>query len=45
MAFVAIVFGTLPIGWGVTPLVLLPLQFVALVVILYVFGKKVEENP
>lgn len=44
MASVAIVFGTLPIGWGVTPLVLLPLQFVALVIILYVFGKKVEEN-
>jgi Na+/H+ antiporter NhaC len=42
MAAVAIVFGTLPIGWGVSPLVLLPLQFVALIVILCVFGKKVE---
>lgn len=42
MAAVAIVFGTLPIGWGVSPLVLLPLQLVALIVILCVFGKKVE---
>lgn len=42
MAAVAIVFGTLPIGWGVSPLVLLPLQFVALVVILFVFGRRVE---
>jgi Na+/H+ antiporter NhaC len=44
MATVAIVFGTLPIGWGVSPLVLLPLQVVVLVVILFVFGKKVEEG-
>ena len=44
MATVAIVFGTLPIGWGVSPLVLLPIQFVALVVILFVFGKQVEEQ-
>ena len=44
MATVAIVLGTLPIGWGVSPLVLLPLQVVALIVILMLFGKKVEEN-
>lgn len=42
MAAVAIVFGTLPIGWGFSPLVLLPLQFVALVGILVVFGRRVE---
>jgi hypothetical protein len=42
MATVAIVFGTLAIGWGVSPLVLLPLQFSALVVILFVFGRRME---
>lgn len=44
LATVAIVFGTLPIGWGVSPLVLLPIQFVALAVILCVLGSKVEER-
>ena len=43
MAAVAIIFGTLPIGWGISPLVLLPLQFVVLIVILCMFGKKVEK--
>ncbi len=40
MGKVAIVFGTLPIGWGVPPLVLL--QYSTLMLILFVFGSRVE---
>lgn len=40
LATVAIVLGTLPIGFGVSPLVLLPLQAIALVTVLMIFGRK-----
>ena len=39
---VAILLGTLPIGWGVSVWILLPLQAVALVVLLRTFGTRVE---
>jgi Na+/H+ antiporter NhaC len=39
---VAIIFGTLPIGWGVSVWVLWPLQIVALVGMLRVFGTRIE---
>ncbi len=43
VAFVSIVLGTLPLGWGVSVWLLLPLQLAALLAILMTFGKKVEE--
>jgi Na+/H+ antiporter NhaC len=39
---VAILLGTLPAGWGVSPLLLVPLQFAALVLVMRRFGKRVE---
>lgn len=42
--FVSIVLGTLPLGWGVSVWLLLPLQFVTLLIILRLFGKKVDEE-
>lgn len=42
VAGVTILLGTLPIGWGVSVWVLMPLQFVALVVGILAFGRRVE---
>lgn len=42
VAGVSIGLGTIPIGWGISIWILLPLQLVALVVILLVFGRRVE---
>jgi Na+/H+ antiporter NhaC len=39
---VAILLGTLPAGWGVSPLLLVPLQFAALVLVMRRFGRRVE---
>ena len=39
---VAILLGTLPVGWGVSPLLLVPLQFAALVLVMRRFGRRVE---
>ncbi|QDS98255.1 Na+/H+ antiporter NhaC family protein [Adhaeretor mobilis] len=39
----SILLGTLPLGWGVSVWLLLPLQVVALVVIVMTFGKKTED--
>lgn len=44
IALVAIVLGTLPIGWGVSPMVVLPLQWLALIGVLFVFGEKVDDG-
>ena len=42
VAAVGVVFGTLPVGWGLSVWLLLPMQFVGLVVVLLVAGKPVE---
>jgi Na+/H+ antiporter NhaC len=39
---VAILLGTLPAGWGVSPWLLVPLQFAALVLVMRRFGRRVE---
>ncbi|MFM2003389.1 MAG: hypothetical protein RI963_2815 [Planctomycetota bacterium] len=39
---VAIVLGTLPAGWGVSPWLLVPLQFAALALFMRRFGRRVE---
>lgn len=44
MALLAIVFGTIPLGWGVSVWVLLPLQFVAIYVLLVTICPKVESQ-
>ncbi len=44
VAGVNILFGTLPLGFGVPVVVLLPLQCAAVVMILLVFGRRVETN-
>ena len=44
VAVVSILLGTVPIGFGVSIWILLPLQFVALVVILWFMGKRVTEE-
>jgi Na+/H+ antiporter NhaC len=38
---VAVVLGTLPVGWGVSLWILLPLQLLALAAVLQIFGKQV----
>ena len=38
---VAIVLGTLPIGWGVSVWVLLPIQIAALIGVVRIFGSQV----
>jgi Na+/H+ antiporter NhaC len=43
-AGVAIVLGTLPAGFGVSPLILLPVGMLALFVIIRVFGHPVDES-
>ena len=43
VAAVAVLFGTLPLGWGVSVWILLPVQVVVLLVLLMVGGKRVEE--
>jgi Na+/H+ antiporter NhaC len=42
VAAVAVLFGTLPLGWGVSVWILLPMQAVVLIVFLRVVGRKVE---
>ena len=44
VAVVSIVLGTLPLGYGVSIWILVPLQFAALIGILMVFGKVAEET-
>lgn len=41
-AIVSVVFGTLPLGWGMSVWLLLPLQTVALFTVVRVVGQKVE---
>jgi len=43
VAAVSILCGTLPLGWGVSVWLLLPLQVVALGIVVAVVGKKVEQ--
>ncbi len=43
VATVSVVCGTLPLGWGVSVWLLLPLQVVALFVVLALFGRKAED--
>ena len=42
VAAVSVIFGTLPLGWGVSVWLLLPLQAVALFAVLAMAGQKVE---
>jgi len=42
VAVVAVLFGTLPLGWGVSVWLLLPAQAIVLIVILRVVGRQVE---
>ena len=42
VAAVVVLFGTLPLGWGVSVWILLPVQAVVLVIFLRVVGQKVE---
>ena len=42
VAVVAVLFGTLPLGWGVSVWILLPIQAVVLFVFLMMVGKRVE---
>lgn len=42
-ALVAILLGTLPIGWGVSVWILLPLQFIALIGIVFCIGSVADE--
>lgn len=42
VAAVSVIFGTLPLGWGVSVWLLLPLQAVALFALLAIAGQKVE---
>ncbi|MCH8100979.1 MAG: hypothetical protein IIB74_11160 [Proteobacteria bacterium] len=44
VAAVSVIFGTLPLGWGVSVWLLLPLQVVALFVVLAIAGQKVETS-
>ncbi|MCA9231864.1 MAG: hypothetical protein KDA57_14540 [Planctomycetales bacterium] len=44
VAVVTILLGTLPLGWGVSVWVLLPLQVVALVAVLMLFGQRPEAS-
>jgi len=44
VATVSVVFGTLPLGWGVSVWLLLPLQVVALFVVLTLFGQKADST-
>jgi Na+/H+ antiporter NhaC len=41
VGLVSVVLGTLPLGWGVSVWILLPLQLVALVAVLRIVGKRV----
>jgi Na+/H+ antiporter NhaC len=41
---VAIGFGTLPVGWGVSVWILWPLQIAMLIVMLRIFGTRVEST-
>ncbi len=43
IAVISVVFGFIPAGLGVSPLVSLPLGLIAIFTILMIFGKKVEE--
>ncbi len=43
VAFVAILFGTLPLGWGVSVWILLPLQVIGIIVLLALAGKDAEK--
>jgi len=43
VAIVSIVFGFLPAGFGIPPIVTLPIGIIVLVLIFLIFGKKVEE--
>lgn len=42
VAGVTVLLGTLPLGWGISVWVLLPLQFAAIVVGIVAFGRRVE---
>ncbi len=42
---VSILLGTLPLGWGVSVWLLLPLQLIALITLLMLIGTKVEDVP
>ncbi len=42
VAAVSVIFGTLPLGWGVSVWLLLPLQVIALFAVLAIAGQKVE---
>jgi Na+/H+ antiporter NhaC len=44
VATVAVLLGTLPLGWGVSVWILLPLQGIMLLVILLIFGQRVEDT-
>ena len=41
----SVLLGTLPVGWGVSPWVLLPLQLGSLVLIVRWFGQTSEAGP
>lgn len=42
VATIGVVLGTLPLAWGLSVWLLLPLQFLGLITILLIFGKKVD---
>ncbi|MCR9116542.1 MAG: hypothetical protein NXI22_06255 [bacterium] len=42
-AAAAILFGTLPAGFGVSPLIVLPIGFISLLACLLIFGKRITE--
>lgn len=44
IAGVSVLLGTLPLGWGVSLWLLLPMQLVALVTIVWIVGQPVEER-
>ncbi|MEQ8837111.1 MAG: Na+/H+ antiporter NhaC family protein, partial [Lacipirellulaceae bacterium] len=41
---VSVLLGTLPLGWGVSVWMLLPVQAAALVAFVFLVGKRAEEN-
>jgi Na+/H+ antiporter NhaC len=45
MAVLAVVLGTLPVGWGVSVWVLLPVQLIAIYLLLATTGQEVEPQP
>jgi len=43
LAVIAVLFGTLPVGWGVSPLILIPIQLGCLVLFIRWFGRRATE--